>query len=264
MDELGTDIQVLFPTVFLGPVTAKKEVERALYRSYNRWLADIWQQGGGRLRWAVMAPPRSIDVALEELRFGVDHGACGVFLRGIEADMTPANPYFFPLYEAAQDANVPICIHAAAGNFAIHDVFGEDPGIWRFKVPGINAFHALLMQDVPRRFPTLRWCFVELAAQWVPYTLHDFVRRKEKKGTLVDKRTAMRENRMWVACQSDDDIPYVASYTGPDNLIMGTDYGHSDTSSELEALKHLRNMPEVGPELAAKILGANAKAVYGL
>ncbi len=29
-------------------------------------------------------------------------------------------------------------------------------------------------------------------------------------------------------------------------------------------LKYLRNMPEVGPELAAKILEASAKAVYGL
>ena len=71
------------------------------------------------------------------------------------------------------------------------------------------------------------------------------------------------DNRFYVACQTDDDIPYVTSYIGTNNIIMGTDYGHSDTSSELEALIRLKEMPEVGPELAAKILDANAKAAYG-
>src|SRR5215212_5721887 len=59
MDKLGTDVQVLYPTLFLFPITEKPEVEAALYRSYNRWLADIWKQGNGRFRWAVMVPPKS-------------------------------------------------------------------------------------------------------------------------------------------------------------------------------------------------------------
>jgi uncharacterized protein len=263
MDQLGTDVQVLYPTIFLGPVTEKPEVEAALYRAYNRWLADIWQQSKGRMRWAVMLPYMSMDAAMDELRFGLDNGACGVFIRGIDAERQPSDPYFFPVYSAAQEADVPICVHAATGSFAVHDFFPDDPGIWRFKVPGINAFHTLLMQEVPDKFPTLRWCFVELAAQWVPYAVHDMVRRKEKRGKKLDRHTVVADNRFYVACQTDDDIPYVTSYIGSNNIIMGTDYGHSDTSSELEALKRLKEMPEVGPELAAKILDANAKAAYG-
>jgi len=33
MDELGVDIQVLYPTLFLRPVTTRAEVEAALYKS---------------------------------------------------------------------------------------------------------------------------------------------------------------------------------------------------------------------------------------
>jgi hypothetical protein len=117
---------------------------------------------------------------------------------------------------------------------------------------------------VPSRFPRLRWCFVELASQWVPYALHDLVRRMEKRGVPLDKRALVAQNRFYVACQSDDDIPYVRSYTGSYNLLMGTDYGHSDTSSELEALNHLKAMPEVGPELASLVLDANPRAAYTL
>src|SRR4051794_27816445 len=54
MDELGVDVHVLYPTLFLSPVTNRPEVEAALYKSYNRWLADIWSKSNGRLLWAVM------------------------------------------------------------------------------------------------------------------------------------------------------------------------------------------------------------------
>lgn len=168
MDELGTDIQVLFPTIFLRPVTERAEVELALCKSYNRWLADIWDKGKDRLRWAVVLPWKSPEDVLKEMRFGKEHGACAIFLRGIEEDRTPSDPFFFPAYEEATRLDLPICIHAATGNFAMHDLFPGDVGLWRFKVPGINAFHSLLFNRTADRFPELRFGFIELSAQWVP------------------------------------------------------------------------------------------------
>lgn len=50
MDSLGIDTQVLYPSLFLRPLTARGEVELALCRSYNRWLSEIWKLGKGRLR----------------------------------------------------------------------------------------------------------------------------------------------------------------------------------------------------------------------
>ena len=50
MDELGVDVQVLWPTLFLERVADRPEAEIAVCRSYNAWLADIWQRGKGRLR----------------------------------------------------------------------------------------------------------------------------------------------------------------------------------------------------------------------
>lgn len=265
MDQLGTDIQVLFPTLFLRPITTRQEVEVALYRSYNRWLGDIWKKGRGRLRWAVAAPTRNIDVAIEELRWGKEHGACAVFARGMEDDKLPSDPYFFPLYEAAAALDIPICIHAANGSFAIYDAFPIDTRMWRNKIPGIHAFQALLTGGIPERFPTLRFGFVELSAQWVPYAVHHFVRQQEKRGgKVLDRRTLVPSSRFFVACQTDDDIPYVLSYTGEDNMVMGTDYGHADTASELEALQRLKHAEGVSSTAAGKILDANPRALFGL
>ena len=264
MDELGTDIHVLYPTIFLRPITDDPAGELALCQSYNRWLADAWKQAPERMRWAVVLPLRSMDKALEELQFGKSNGACAVFMRGMDVDRVISDPYFFPLYEAAEALDLPICVHAATGKFSHHDMFPSDSGLWRFKIPGIVAFHSLLMQKVPQQFPRLRFGFVELSAQWVPYAVHDYVRRLEKKGVIVDKSSVLRENRFVVACQTDDDVEYVLRYAGEDGLMMGTDYGHADTSSELEALQCLKDLPGVSSQVANKILGDNPSRLYGL
>src|SRR5947209_1371611 len=78
MDELGIEVQVLFPTTFLHSYTDKADVELALYRAYNRWIADKTRSAGGRLRWVAQVPTLSIDKVAEELRFAKDNGACGV------------------------------------------------------------------------------------------------------------------------------------------------------------------------------------------
>ena len=44
MDEIGTGVQVLYPTLFLRPVTDNPAIELALCRSNNRWMADIWSK----------------------------------------------------------------------------------------------------------------------------------------------------------------------------------------------------------------------------
>ena len=61
MDELGVDVQVIFPTMFIIPLTARPEIELALGRSYNRWMADVWKQAKERLRWAAVLPLLSMD-----------------------------------------------------------------------------------------------------------------------------------------------------------------------------------------------------------
>ena len=69
MDDIGTGVQVLYPTLFLRPVTDNPRIELALCRSYNRWMADIWSKDKKRLRWAVQLPLMTMDKALDELRW---------------------------------------------------------------------------------------------------------------------------------------------------------------------------------------------------
>jgi predicted TIM-barrel fold metal-dependent hydrolase len=263
MDALGIDVQVLYPTIFIRPLTQRPQVELALCKSYNRWLADIWVEGKQRLPWAAALPFRTMDAAVRELEWATQHGARAVFMRGLETDRSLSDPYFFPLFEAASALGVPICPHASIGSFLLHDYFRDDPGVALFKFPVFIGFHALLWDEIPKRFPDLRFGFIEVGAQWVPYLVHDLRRRAERRGRPLEENS-LAANRIWVACQTNDDLPYVLQYAGPDSLVIGTDYGHADTSAEIEALRNLRCQGSLAPTVIDKILSDNPRALYGL
>jgi uncharacterized protein len=266
MDELGVDVHVLYPTLFLNPVTASPQVEAALYKSYNRWLADIWVKGGGRLRWAALAPTLTMRVALAEMRRGVEHGACAVMLRGAEGNKTLGDPYFYPLYEEASRLGIPVCIHAGNGSFLIDDLYSTDgSAISRSKLPALGAVHDIILSRLPETFPALRFGMIETSASWVPYLCHDLrARLRRMYDWDVDPKRIIRDSHIWVACQTDDDLPYVIGYAGEDNLVIGSDYGHADTSSELEALRRLKTSGTLPARAVEKILDDNARTLYGL
>ncbi|MBI2229006.1 MAG: amidohydrolase family protein [Deltaproteobacteria bacterium] len=252
MDELGVDVQVLYPTVFLRPFTRRPEVELAVTRSYNRWLIDIWKNAPKRLRWVAVLPLLSMDKALAEARFAKENGACGIFMRGLEGD------------KRVSDSYLPVCVHSATGSFAVHEYFLDECGFNKFKLAVVGSFHSLIFNRVPEKFPNTKWGFIEVSAQWVPYAIHDFARRFERQGRTVNKSEVLRKNKIWVACQTDDDLPYVLKYSGDDMLVIGTDYGHNDTSSEILALRKLQEDGSLPPPVVRKILDDNARALYGL
>ena len=69
---------------------------------------------------------------------------------------------------------------------------------------------------------------------------------------------------VFVSCESDDDLPYVLSYAGEDNIVIGTDYGHTDISGENDAINTFRQRNDVSEEVKRKILFDNPKRLYGL
>ena len=263
MDALGIDVQVLYPTLFLRPIARSPDSEAALTEAYNRWLADIWVQGGGRLRWVVMPALQSMHGIGDQLAFGKDNGACGVFMRGLECDLPLADPYFFPLYEAAEEMDLPICVHSANGSIIHHDFYVNDTTFTMFKLTVVGALHSLIEKSVPSAFPELRWGFIEASAQWVPYVLNDLEDRFRRNGKQFF-RDPLRENNMFVACEVTDDLPYVVEHAGEDNLLIGTDYGHHDPSAEIDAIGLMRSDDRLPAHVRDRILDANPRALYGL
>lgn len=261
MDESGIDIEVMHNTLWIEQVTRLPEAEVPLCRSYNRWLGDVWAHSGQRLRWTCLPPTLNIPAALDEVRWCKEHGAAGICLRPIEGDHHLTDSYFYPLYEEAQRLDLPITVHIANGNPANVELVRHSL-FWQFRIPTVGACHAYLQSDLPDRFPTLRMGFIETGAQWLVWVLEGALRYLGWPKSRMAEVLAAR--RVWVSCDYEDHLAYLVPHVGEDNLIIGTDYGHTDPFSNVRALQDFVQRTDIGDRVKKKIICDNARAFYGI
>ncbi len=267
MDDLGIDVQVVYPSIFLDQCTERPDTDVALCGAYNRWMADVWKQGKGRLRWLATLPLLSMPDALDQLKFAKENGACGIFMRPLEGPRHVTDPYFFPLYEEASRMNFCIGLHQSNGNWDVVSKLANPDGsrdfFNQYRIFNVGAFFKLVNSGLPKMFPKLRFGFIETAASWIPWVIYELRRRMDTvKSRLPDN--LMEEYRIYVTCQVGDDVPYLLNHTGPTAMMIGTDYGHADSSTELDALTTLKNSGGISPETHRKIVEDNPRAFYGL
>ena len=265
MDQLGIDVQILFNTMWIARVAEKPEVEIALCATWNRWMADVWKQGKSRLRWSCVVPAMTINEALRQIRFAREIGAVAVSLRPFENDKHLVEPYFYPIYEEVSRPGMAVAVHIANANPQLMDQFkpryDRMGGFAQFRIPAVITCLSLMMSDVPKLFPKLRWGFVEASAQWVPWVVNEAVRRSGTKGFPPNP---CREFNIYITAQTDDDFPYVLKYAGEDNIVIGTDYGHTDASSEVDAIAVFRQNTTISDAVKKKILEDNPCRLYAL
>jgi predicted TIM-barrel fold metal-dependent hydrolase len=275
MDALGVDVQVVFSTFYIGAEVDNPLEEAALSRSYNRWVAERLAGHTDRLRWVLRPPVRMLERAFEEIEFGANHGAAGIHLRGIEHGMYLCDPYFYPLYERAQDLNLPILVHNGSTIRHVPGIpignFVPQPPALMLQLYGLMcAFHAVLGSDLSERFPRLRWAFIEGGAAFAIPVMHQHARRDMSIGVqpFLDARMPTPEDlermNMFVALETDEDVPYLAKVLGRQNLVVGTDFGHNDLGTEVGAHQTVLAREDVGSELAAGIVQGNARRLLDI
>jgi len=265
LDKLGVDVQVMYNTLWIEQVTDDAKAEIALCGSWNRWMADVWRRGKGRLRWVCVIPAMTLGEAVNQIRFAKENGAVGVCLRPFEGERHLVDPYFYPVFDEALRLDLAMGIHIANASPRLADQFrpryDKGGGLPVFRLPTVSTCFTLMMSDVPKTFPDLRWGFIESSAQWVPWVVNETIRRAA--GTDYPENP-MKAFNVYVSAQTDDDFPYVLKYAGDDNIVIGTDYGHTDASSEVDALAVFRENDTISAEQKRKILSDNAKSLYGL
>jgi len=147
---------------------------------------------------------------------------------------------------------------------------------WRTKAVAVNGIETLIVNNIPTKYPKLRFGCIEAGASWVSFIDYDLRRRVQSRAGRVSvlggpetvlKSNLYRDNRIYITCQVDEDLPYILQYVGADNLIVGSDYTHRDPSMELEfraLLQQRADRGEMAQSTVQKILYDNSKAFYGL
>jgi predicted TIM-barrel fold metal-dependent hydrolase len=211
-------------------------------------------------------PLKSIEETLKEIRWGKEHGAVGVFFRGIEGDKTLDNRYFFPVYREAADLNMPVCIHTGAGCPIFIDLVDIERNhtFLHSRIQPLIAFRDLVANKIPELFPSLRIGFIEASAGWVPFLIHILRRLQRDKWKHASNVDLFHDYRLFVACEADEDVPYLAKYIGEENILIGSDYGHNDPSEERHLVQTMRAREDIPTALTEKILSDNARRFYAI
>jgi uncharacterized protein len=273
MDQAGVEVQVIFPTLFLIYVTDDLSLDASLCRAYNLFLGKVYAQSKTRLRWVAVLPLRSANDAIEQMNDAKQNGAVGVFCQGMVGSLTLNNPHFFPIYAEAEKLNLPICIHTGPGSSELLNLFDLDLNgtFHNTHLPMLMAFRDLVASEIPERFPNLRFGFLEASGSWVPYLYHHLKRSARPRLSFPNARwkhasskELFHNYRIFVACEGDEDIPYLAEFIGEDNLLIGSDYGHNDPAEEKALVETMRSRKDLSPGLVENIFTANPKRFYGL
>ena len=273
MDKAGVAAQVIYPTLFLVQVTDDPALEAALCAAYNKYLAQVYRKANGRLRWVAVLPLHSVDKSIEQMHQAKQDGAVGLFFSGIVGSLTLNNPHFHPIYAEAEKLGLPICVHTGQSCRHLLDFFDlELNGTFAAsQLPPVIGFRDLVASEIPERFPELKFGFLEASASWVPYLYHHLKRSARPRPSFPNARwkhasceDLFRDYRIYVACEADEDIPYLAEFIGEDHLMIGSDYGHNDPAEEKLLVQTMRSREDLSPELVDKILIHNPKEFYSL
>ena len=275
MQTTQVDVQVVYPTLFLAYLTSDPAYEVALCKAYNRFLADVADRADGKIRWVVVPPLRDVSASVQELRFGKEHGACGVFFRGIEGDRTLDDPYFFPVYQEAEALDLPICVHQGQGAPALNNLIDiqRSHTFTHGRLPPLVAFRNIVANAIPEMFPKLRWGFIETGASWIPFVLYQLRGTRRADPSFWGPRL-FKEYNIWVSYELGEDLPYLLQYVGEDHMVAGTDYGHhtpgttdrlaADPSAQVHMVNNLRGREDVPAHVIEKIMGDNPRRLYGV
>ncbi len=281
MDREGIDVSVLFPTLGLYIMwrdNLDPELSAAICRAYNTWLAEYCSYDKTRLYGVALIPLQDPARAVTELKHAREKlGLVGIFWRPNKlCSRTLSSPDYFPIYEAASDLGVVVCVHEGART--VLPQAGSD----RYSEFGRHvACHPLeqmlaclnfCADGVLERFPRLKVAHLESGCGWVPFWLERMDEHWEHEShgsarTTKENPSFYFKRQCWVSCEAGEElVPCFVDHVGADYLTIATDYPHSDAVGKFpdQTVGALSANNKLSAETRRKILWDNPVRLYGL
>lgn len=283
LDGEGLSKAVLYPTIGLlwEAEVSDPEIADAYCRAYNRWIVDFCSEAPGRLYPIAHLSMADVDLAVKELERAVRAGCKGGFFPPYTwTGKSHGHPYYHPLWEKAQELDVPLALHPAFEplQFSPHQRFDElkltAPIDFSFFLDVCvvhsmqQAFVSLFNYGVFEKFPRAKAVVLESQAGWIGYLLDrmDAVWAGPLKATteLRDKPSEYFRRQCWISADPDERaLAHIIEYVGADRFFWASDFPHPDHTADY--MQRLRGLLEpLPPESRAKIAGENVTKVYQL
>jgi predicted TIM-barrel fold metal-dependent hydrolase len=184
--------------------------------------------------------------------------------------MPLSHPDFCPIYAEAERQDLAIAVHLGRGSPGINRLFDglprppDEPSHLPPRAGAIVSgllveygFYSILQVDLPSQFPRLRWVFLEAGAAWAVPALTTLGR-----GTDGTCWRHVAEGRIFLSCEPDEDLPYVASRLGDDCLVVASDMPHGDPSRHDMVEAAFRERGDLAESFLDRVLCDNPRRLY--
>jgi predicted TIM-barrel fold metal-dependent hydrolase len=203
LDEIGSDFAVIYPTAGLRlPRIKDDETRRAVIRAYNIVSADYFRGLEDRMTPAAIIPMHTPDEAIAELEFvtrqlgskvgmfGSNMGRKGVGGDWYDVLAIDSLYNYDPVWAKCVELKIAPTFHSSGNGFGLRNspsnfVYNH---IGHFAAAGHAAAKAIFLGGVTRRFPELRFAFLEGGVGWGCQLFGDLVEHWERRGAPALKR----------------------------------------------------------------------------
>jgi predicted TIM-barrel fold metal-dependent hydrolase len=207
LDEIGTDFAIIYPTAGLRLPRIKDDAtRRAVIRAYNIVSASYFDKLRDRMTPAAIIPMHTPDEAIEELEFVTKQLGSKVGMFGsaqpkkvpsVSSDNPDVNRLsvyyevfgidsehdFDPVWQKCVDVKIAPTFHSAGSNQALRNSptnFTYNH-IGHFADAGHAAAKGIFLGGVTRRFPELRFAFLEGGVGWGAQLFGDLMEHWERR-----------------------------------------------------------------------------------
>ena len=178
MVKFRIDLGVLTGTIIGASVQHNPRFCTALVSAYNDWLLEKWVRPFPCFKGSLHVAPQDPEAAAAEIhRLGDDPGMAQILMASA-ARVPFGQKYYWPIYRAAVEHDLPIAIHVGAEGTGIANPptsVGYPSTYLEFHSDHSQTMMAhcvsVLAEGLFEEFPTLRFCFMEGGITWAPYVM---------------------------------------------------------------------------------------------
>ncbi|MGH7834717.1 MAG: amidohydrolase family protein [Candidatus Binatia bacterium] len=275
LDQMGIDVQFLFPSTIYARMTADPGFEAAMYRAYNRYMGRQCRVNPKRLKWAGLVPlrnPREATAALEEM---LALGASAAVVFGTAREKMLSDADFADFWNEFARCGLPLCVHMGASYPPFDELVQTflDAHALSMALPAQMAFVALMGQGMLDRYPDMKVAFMEFGAEWLFYMAGRMDHYLDRDRTiqprvLADKmpiravRDYLKSGRIFVSGEMDDPLmKEEIALLGEDQLLFSSDYPHGEAREN--AAENLLERKDLTVDQKRKILYDNPVHFFG-
>lgn len=249
------------------------EFAAAYCRAVNHWQIEEWTSKEPRLKASLMVPYEDAAASVTE----IDHWAGNPHFAQILLLSRTAEPLgqrkYWPLYEAACRANLPVAVHAF-GYGGSPVTGGGWPSYYIEEMVGHaentqSLLTSMVIEGVFERFPDLKLILVEAGFAWLPalsWRLDKlWGRMRDEIPHVTRPPSELIREHVWLTTQPMEEpeprehLLDTIAWIGWENLLFATDYPHWDFDDPARALPL-----KIGKEQKEAFFLGNALDVYGL